>query len=1455
MTRISTLDRDHRQPRGRGPKSGPGGRLAAALALAMLLSLMATSAQAATLDKPKDIVCEPDENADASRVRVVWGDTSTDETGYRVQRSVDGGGFSTLADIAADSTLHVDAGLDDRVFRYRVAALDGETVGPWSDTCRRFAVHDTPQGNIRVYYRPYPAADCPPRSGQSNCVPATTNADGDNETAARMGALVEGTRDALMTAGFDDLSFYDDGKPTPLNLVWCDGGGCAGASGLGNSKKAGMGLAPALLTAFDPTSGSSDPSSVVVAEHEAFHIQQYTYHGVWADPASGWVYEGQARASQDKVCVTAPSGPCISLDGLANGLAPYFGEVNGFLANPTRDLTRVGYGSALFWTYLMEQYGTTTGEPQMGVDVLLRFWEQAAADRDDTGIGTINRMLAELGTEARFRDVFSDFVVANLTKGLDDPLPDTHRYVDESQAPGAYDDIATEVVTLADGAQVGPLLTDLPAWSARYHDIQPDPAVDTLDIAVSQDSANPVFYDLLLIRDDVLVDEIRGSGPDFTQTIANDDYDRVVLVVAGLDRHVNYRWSVNAANPVLSIADPRVGRAAAAGDPADPGKVLVKVDLLESDGDPVVGLDPADIAVTIGTQPVTSVVSSAVVQGQYWLLVQAPTQPGSGPYDLTVEALGLTDTETGAVTYGPRTATDNELVVDRSGSMADDGKLIAAVDGAALYVDTWEADDEAGLVSFNADPSVDEELDPIDDGHRAALKMALGDLTAGGGTAIGDGLLTALDQLVERGDEGDDWTMVVLSDGMETADERIPAFLARYRERRDAGEKLPRVHTIALGPDADRGALQALARDAGGTYQFAALPDTSAATAMAAAAPGPDDASSLQNRLPSVYRVISEEVAGEQQVMAVSGPLGHDPAEPRTFTVDGGASQLTVAMTSDFAGLSGRLLAPDGSEAPVTRSETDHAFWRVDGPAAGTWTLVPGIACSEFCPTEYAADAAVHSTVTMDVALGLAPEERLAGRPMPILTTLSDAAAITGATVEATVRRPDGTTDVLSLFDDGNHGDGAAGDGFYGALYRDTHDPGSHVVTVSAEGTSASAGAFTRRQRLSFDMAEGADGDGDGLPDWWERLYGTDPGAADAGGDPDGDGLPSGDEYRRGTDPLDADSDDGGEADGSETGDPLDPTDDRLPAPTAVAHPLVGEVEVRYTTDPAHTGVRIARGPAPEGPFTVLSDGGPADGAFLDGEVTNGVLSCYVVTGMGAGGARSAPSDPTCATPSADPVAPDGFVRIDGGADATFDRDVMLELVAVDNPSPHVEHIGDEPRAEDAVESGVTEMLISNDGSFDGATWEPYAPTAAWMLASDTDLATVYVRYRDAAGNESRILASSIRVLDLSTCDITGSDGSDHLTGTAESEVICAGGGNDQVDGGGGTDAIIGGPGNDHLDGGPGNDLLLGGDGNDRLRGQGGDDTLRGQEGNDRLEGGPGMDELDGGPGNDQELQ
>ena len=95
-----------------------------------------------------------------------------------------------------------------------------------------------------------------------------------------------------------------------------------------------------------------------------------------------------------------------------------------------------------------------------------------------------------------------------------------------------------------------------------------------------------------------------------------------------------------------------------------------------------------------------------------------------------------------------------------------------------------------------------------------------------------------------------------------------------------------------------------------------------------------------------------------------------------------------------------------------------------------------------------------------------------------------------------------------------------------------------------------------------------------------------------------------------------------------------------------------------------------------------------------------------------------------------DKSAPTGSVTINDGASSTRSRSVTLSLSATDF-SPG---------------SGVSRMRISNTQSgLSSATWEAYSTTKAWSLSSGQGTKTVYVRYRDRAGNPSAVVTDTVR--------------------------------------------------------------------------------------------------------------
>jgi len=89
----------------------------------------------------------------------------------------------------------------------------------------------------------------------------------------------------------------------------------------------------------------------------------------------------------------------------------------------------------------------------------------------------------------------------------------------------------------------------------------------------------------------------------------------------------------------------------------------------------------------------------------------------------------------------------------------------------------------------------------------------------------------------------------------------------------------------------------------------------------------------------------------------------------------------------------------------------------------------------------------------------------------------------------------------------------------------------------------------------------------------------------------------------------------------------------------------------------------------------------------------------------------------------------------------TLTNTIYLPLVA-NNARPGFTLVGLLLSATDDV-SGVGEMLISNDADFADAQWEAYATEKNWFI-KEMGITTVYVKFRDRAGNESLVYYDTV---------------------------------------------------------------------------------------------------------------
>ena len=284
----------------------------------------------------------------------------------------------------------------------------------------------------------------------------------------------------------------------------------------------------------------------------------------------------------------------------------------------------------------------------------------------------------------------------------------------------------------------------------------------------------------------------------------------------------------------MTIVRPTATYRAYVGEHNAPDRFLIRLNVTgpTSLGEPSVeGLDPSDFQVYVGTEVPANratVVSGAYVQGQYWLVAQAPNKAANGVFPLRVRLNEATDAvQDNAVTY-EKLILDQMLVIDRSGSMlspAGSPKLDAAKNASQLFVDSARSDDKLGVVSFggdNSEPNDDattlRNLQSVTDANRTAAKTAINGISTTPSvlTSIGDGLKKAADLFPVFGSAlGEDW-IVLMSDGMEN--EALFWDNAAVKTAIiNAGIK---INTIALGPLTDQALLQEMATTTGGDYYY-----------------------------------------------------------------------------------------------------------------------------------------------------------------------------------------------------------------------------------------------------------------------------------------------------------------------------------------------------------------------------------------------------------------------------------------------------------------------------------------------------------------------------------------------------------------------------------------------------------------------------------------------------------
>jgi Ca-activated chloride channel family protein len=160
------------------------------------------------------------------------------------------------------------------------------------------------------------------------------------------------------------------------------------------------------------------------------------------------------------------------------------------------------------------------------------------------------------------------------------------------------------------------------------------------------------------------------------------------------------------------------------------------------------------------------------------------------------------------------------VVLDRSGSMADEGKIDYAKKAVSALIDQLREDDLFSLVIYDDVITVLREARRV--GSKRELRGLLDDISPRGATNLGGGLIEGLRQAEQH--RGSEYVnrVILLSDGLANRGTTDPYELRRIAQRYRS--RSISITTIGVGLDYNENLMMGLAESGGGNYYFVESP-------------------------------------------------------------------------------------------------------------------------------------------------------------------------------------------------------------------------------------------------------------------------------------------------------------------------------------------------------------------------------------------------------------------------------------------------------------------------------------------------------------------------------------------------------------------------------------------------------------------------------------------------------
>jgi murein DD-endopeptidase MepM/ murein hydrolase activator NlpD len=551
--------------------------------------------------------------------------------------------------------------------------------------------------------------------------------------------------------------------------------------------------------------------------------------------------------------------------------------------------------------------------------------------------------------------------------------------------------------------------------------------------------------------------------------------------------------------PTLQILYPTPEQVANAGPYNKPAFINAKVKVFRGQN-PIHGLKSENFAVLIGEEKAS--VTALEIQQEtgknqkadtyYYLNIKPPKQPKAGKYDLIVryvcdnQVIAEAEKKEAIEYIDPTSGTGKVelvLILDSSGSMSWNDPNDTRKDYAKRFINFAREGDYIGIVDFDEDAVILANLTKIlTNDQREELKLAIDRIDSQGSTNIEDGLWKGL-QVLGQGEAGNIKVAILLTDGEHNTGP-IGDAIKQYTQRGI------RLYTIALTGEADEALLRSYAEQTGGRY-------LKAPTAA---------------ELGQIWQEIIGAAIGERPILTASFTMKQGDMREQPIPVDSAQEVLVAGITWPGSNVKLTLIRPDGSAVDPNTDTTveynrgsDFEIYRVHSPAAGQWTA--RIEAIEAPDTGTQVKLTVATTTSLVAEAFPLKTTYFTGEAIVVAVSLFEGdQPVIGAQVEAKITKPDGKIsrtrrlsdakverdaqgriakleinvlnrqagtfdEILPLFDDGLHNDGAANDGVYANIYKATTKEGTYIFNITATGTDSKGFPFRRELIVTTDVS------------------------------------------------------------------------------------------------------------------------------------------------------------------------------------------------------------------------------------------------------------------------------------------------------------------------------------------------------------------------------------------------